>query len=255
MYVIAAVARNGAIGVTDPDGTCRMPWPRLQADTRWFQALTTAANPVRMARHWIRYPRTIAVAGNSWSEALWHTDGNVMICGWKTAQTLPLPLRNRIVIILRDQTSHGAGDWPCKARSFSEAYEKATVTHGAPTVFAIGGSQVYTMAMQHDSCEGLFLTEVDAEYPEATTWWPTDVAWRTGVLQCCGVRYHRHMVSDWIEEPDRPPYRFGIWGRTPCGGLDATWVCHDDYGDWEFLCFSGGGVWVTTTESTAPAHP
>ena len=213
MYVIAAVARNGAIGVTDPDGTCRMPWSRLQADTRWFQALTLAANPVRLARHWIRYPAAIDVAGGSWSEALWHTKGNVVICGWKTAATFPQPLRNRIVVVLRDRTSHGAGDWPCKARTFAEAYEKATVTHHALHVFAIGGSQVYATALQHQACEALFLTEVDSAYPDATTWWPTEVEWQAGVLQSGDVRYQRQEVSDWILEPDRPPYRFGIWGR------------------------------------------
>lgn len=212
MYVIAAVARDGALGITR-DGIPQLPWPRLQQDLRWFQALTTAADPWRMARHWIRYPATVAVAAGSWSEALWSTEGNVMICGWKTAQALPQPLQNRIVVVLRDRTSHGAGDWPCKARTFTEAFEKATVTHQAPNVFAIGGSQVYTAALQHEACGGIFLTEVDAVYPDATTWWPTEIDWHTGVLQCGGVRYHRRMVSNWIEEPDRPRYRFGIWGR------------------------------------------
>ena len=217
MYVIAAVARNGAIGVTDPDGTCRMPWSRLQADTRWFQALTLAANPVRLARHWVRYPAAIDVAGGSWSEALWNTKGNVVICGWKTAATLPQPLRNRIVVVLRDRTSHGAGDWSCKARTFAEAYEKATVTHHALHVFAIGGSQVYATALQHDACSALFLTEVDTDYPDATTWWPIEVDWQAGMLQAGPVRYQRQEVSSWIQEPDRPQYRLGIWMRREMG--------------------------------------
>ena len=214
MILLAAVAQDGAIGVTDPDGTARLPWPRLAADQRWFQTLTTAVRPDRMLRHLCRYPASHGVSSSLWSEALWQTSGNVVICGWRTAQTLPQPLRNRITIVLRDRTSHGAGDWPCKARTFQEAMDKAADIHQAPNICVIGGAQVYAAALQHPTCTEVILTEVAATYPGATTWWPVPIDWIHGQFTCGGVTWTRACTSAWIEEPARPRYRLSGWTRS-----------------------------------------
>ena len=215
MYVIAAVGHDGSLGLTDPDGTPRLPWPRLEADQRWFQTLTTAMHPDRMLRHLCRYPATVGVSSSVWSEALWQTRGNVVICGWRTAQTLPQPLPNRITIVLRDRTVHGAGDWPCKARTFQEALDKARETHQAPNIWAIGGSQVYAAALRHDTCTDVMLTEVEGTFPTATTWWPARLEWGTGRFSCGGVWWYRTLCSPWITTPDRPRYRLSGWIRMP----------------------------------------
>ena len=69
--------------------------------------------------------------------------------------------------------------------------------------------------MNHDTAYLIPLKgSPDAAYPEATTWWPTEVDWQVGLLQAGAVRYRRQHVSPWIQAPDRPRYRLGIWERS-----------------------------------------
>lgn len=227
--VIAALGRGCEIGTT-VDGTPCLPWGTIPQDLRFFQAVTTATHPVKMASHFCHYPAaTVAVAPGRSEPMLWPTDGNVLIGGWRTASTLPLPLPYRKVIQLRDRTSHGAGDWLLKARSLDEALRKAQIL-GAPNIFVIGGSALFREALQHPGCQRVFLTEIDAEFPEADRFFTPGYTRDGGRLHVAHAlpdgtlaieKYHRQTTSRWIEtDPFR--FRFGIWEREPSVTGPAT---------------------------------
>lgn len=207
LSIIAAVARDGAIGMQNG-----LPWPKLQHDMTWFKRITTAYAPFDTARHLIE-------RGMKNSERFIHTPRNACIMGWRTYVSIGETLPQRTSIVLRDTTYYGAGDWPCKARTFSEALEKA-IRLSAAHVFAIGGARVFTEALLHPECHVLYITEVDAHYPEADTWFPwMRLHWNDGILYVynhgCKMPYwfQRHRISPWIQDDMGPKYRLTIWER------------------------------------------
>lgn len=222
--VICAVARDGAIGVTR-DGIPGLPWPRLRHDLRWFQAITTAANPIAMTHAVIDEP-LLAREG-------WHTEGNAVIMGKRTWETLPKRyLASRALYVLTSHPYAATQEMPpgsdVVAAETLEAALNDARKERAPHVFVAGGASVYAEALRHPACERLYLTLVDQEYPEADTHWPWRYCdWEQGVfcdktvrLLASGgreTRFHpawtRTACSDWITEPERPRYRFTIWER------------------------------------------
>lgn len=204
---MAAIARDGAIGQNGG-----LPWLRLRGDMRWFGAITTAVHPSKMAHHFICYPQTVTIAQSLHVEALRHTEGNAVIMGWKTHKAIGHLLFGRKNIVLRDKTAHGFGEWDCKARTLNEALENAAKMQ-CSNIFVIGGAQVFREGLQHPDCERLYLTEIDKEYPNAGTWWSERrIAWGAGRMQSEAL-WMRASMSAYIQEPERPRYRFGVWER------------------------------------------
>jgi dihydrofolate reductase len=130
--IVAAVARNGVIGI---DG--RMPWD-LPEDLRRFKA-TTDGHPVIMGRR--TYESIVERLGG------------------------PLPDRTNVVM------SRGDPDVPAGvvlADSVEAALEAARAT-GADVAYVIGGGSVYEQFLPR--ADRLVLTEVDAA-PEGDTRFP-----------------------------------------------------------------------------------
>lgn len=110
-----------------------MPWGRaLPADLRHFRDLTT---------------------------------GSAVIMGRKTYESIgrPLPNRQNIVLTSGDQS---AGDVTL-ARSLAEALQLAE-----RRAFIIGGGAVYAAALQAGIVDRIYATEVQAEFPNADTFFP-----------------------------------------------------------------------------------
>lgn len=197
--VIAAIGQQGQLGL---DGA--LPWPTLTQDRRWFQALTTAANPFTMAR---------AICADADLSRHWHTESNAVIMGRRTWESLrgPLPKRQHIVV-----TNHELGvdtiAWP--AGSLADAISCAETALHAPQTWVIGGAQLYAEALAHPDCRRLFLTEVDY-HDEADTWFPAAVQF-TGVptVLAGDTRWACTHTGLWIYEPGKPTYRLGIWEKS-----------------------------------------
>lgn len=92
------------------------------------------------------------------------TKNSSVIMGRKTFESMgrPLPDRENIVV------SHSPTSVPgtLSAASLVSAYELARYP-----VFVIGGGQIYKEAI--DDMDRLYVTEVNAEFPEATVFFPT----------------------------------------------------------------------------------
>jgi dihydrofolate reductase len=131
--LIAAVARNGAIGSQNA-----LPW-RLSGDLRRFKALTL---------------------------------GKPLLMGRKTFQSIgaPLPGRDTIVVTRDPAWSHpGAAVAHEIAGALQIARQKAH-TSGASEIFVAGGGEVYAQTI--DLAERLYITEVDLA-PAGDTRFPT----------------------------------------------------------------------------------
>ncbi|WP_237057228.1 type 3 dihydrofolate reductase [Microbulbifer sediminum] len=136
--LIAAVARNGAIGMGN-----RLPW-RISGDLQYFKR-TTLGKPVVMGR--------------------------------KTYESIgrPLPGRDNIVISRNPQWR---ADGVIRVASLEEALERARRSAEAATageIMVIGGAEIYRQALP--LAHRLYLTEVDAEvsgdafFPELGDCW------------------------------------------------------------------------------------
>ena len=199
--LIAAIATDGAIGQAGG-----LPWGRLQRDMQWFRAVTMAADPYRMAQVYCRadpYPVLHQ----------WLITGNLVVCGRRTYETLPKPLLHRHVVVLRQ---HMDDDFPTQtAPSLPVALTESQRLFSPSHCFVIGGVRPFAEALQHPACAVLYLTEVTGTYPKADTWWPATLMGNGPHPQVTmgRHRWRRTCVSPWIEEPDRPRYRFGIWER------------------------------------------
>lgn len=112
------------------------------------------------------------------NDLLWHRDlpadlahfkeltmGGAMIMGSKTYDSIgrPLPGRRSIVLSREPKIVEGV----TVVNSLQAAYE--SVEDGRET-FVIGGGQIYALAM--DSVDVLEVTEVDASFPNADTFFP-----------------------------------------------------------------------------------
>ena len=130
--LIAAVARNGVIGVRG-----QLPW-RLKSDLKRFRALTM---------------------------------GKPVVMGRKTFQSIGRPLDGRDNVVIATQAGFApAGveivpDFPA-AVSLAASLASA---RGVDEVCVIGGGAVFAEAL--DAADLLLITEVDAE-PEGDVWFP-----------------------------------------------------------------------------------
>lgn len=95
------------------------------------------------------------------------TDGAPLIMGRKTWESLPkrpLPGRQNIVITRRH---HYRAPGAVVVHSLEEAVATASM---APEIFIIGGAEIYRLALPLAS--RLYLTAIDAEAPDADTYFP-----------------------------------------------------------------------------------
>jgi dihydrofolate reductase len=240
LYLIAAIARDGAIGVT-LDGTPGLPWPRLRRDLQWFKALTMASDPLDLAAF-------ILTIGLDAAENM--PVANAVIMGRKTWESLgskELPNRRNIVI----STTHPVNWLPPDtlfASQLCHAIDLAEVLQ-TPHTFVIGGARPFAEALRHPALEALFLTEVDEEYPDADTHWPAAVdplAWSLGEMTdgTPGSCWHRAACSQWLEEAGCPRYRLGMWKREQQSSLPS----HDVSQEPTVKCSREACSWQGTEE-------
>lgn len=91
------------------------------------------------------------------------TTGGSIIMGRKTFESIGRPLPDRENIVVSHTPTGVQGT--LTAGSLRSAYELARYP-----IFVIGGGQIYSQAM--DELDTLYVTEVDATFPEATVFFP-----------------------------------------------------------------------------------
>lgn len=227
--LIAAIAHDGALGQGGG-----LPWGTLDQDMQWFWHITTSLNPLRRAQD------LIAIHEDHGRGMQWDTSPyNALIMGRRTYESLPGPLAGREMIVLTSQApplyeSYDEEQERWHVASFVGAVEVAEKICFAPNAFVIGGARVFQEALQHPGLERMYITEIDAGYPEADTRFPCcDLRGEHNVFEVGKWilwpeplsppsweipddrydRWHRTAVSTWITEPEETRYRFGIWER------------------------------------------
>ncbi len=102
------------------------------------------------------------------------TRGHPIVMGRKTYESLPvrpLPGRTNIVITRQNvEEKYGGEPSVTCVGSWEEALRVATTAAGADEIFVIGGAQIYAMALEY--ADVLHLTQIDAEAPDADTFFP-----------------------------------------------------------------------------------
>lgn len=94
------------------------------------------------------------------------TSGHIILMGRKTFESLPKMLPNRHHIVLSSNN-----DFPSEVEVFksidnvNDKYKKID-----EEIFVIGGGAIYDLFLKY--CDKLYLTEIDAECNEATTYFP-----------------------------------------------------------------------------------
>lgn len=91
------------------------------------------------------------------------TTGGSVIMGRKTFESIGRPLPNRENIVVSRTPTGVQG--VLTAASLEAAYALARYP-----IFVIGGGQIYEQAL--DDMDTLYVTQVDAEFPEATVFFP-----------------------------------------------------------------------------------
>ena len=134
VVIIAAVGRNGAIGLRD-----RLPW-RLPSDLRRFRTMTM---------------------------------GKPVVMGRKTFESLGRPLPGRHLVVVSRDPALRLPDGIDRASTIAEALARAqdlAALHQADDVVVAGGAEIYRSTI--DEAERLAITEVDLA-PEADSTFPT----------------------------------------------------------------------------------
>jgi dihydrofolate reductase len=147
--IIAAIARNGAIGRAGS-----LPWsPReFPEDMAHFKAATMSGR-----------------------------DGNMVIVGRKTFESLPLkvrPLPGRVnVVVTRDAGLLSGGlvaKYPMTLATDADGIDRAIADYRNGFdcgVWVIGGADIYRLMLP--KCDRLLITEVDVDAPDADAFFPT----------------------------------------------------------------------------------
>ena len=94
------------------------------------------------------------------------TSGHTVIMGQKTFESIgrPLPNRRNIVITLDKNYLHHGVDIVYSPKELDALSDKKTEN------FIIGGGQIYKLFI--DKTDKLYITHVDAEFPDADTFFP-----------------------------------------------------------------------------------
>ena len=89
------------------------------------------------------------------------TEGNVVIMGRKTYQSLGKPLPNRINIVL-SRSENFSGENLYSAQDLSEAMEMCCKNWPDKDIFIGGGANLYQQVL--DMVDVMYITEIDAEF-------------------------------------------------------------------------------------------
>ncbi len=141
VVIIAAVGRNGAIGLRD-----RLPW-RLPSDLKRFKGLTM---------------------------------GKPVVMGRKTFASLGRPLPGRHLVVVSRDPALRLPDGIDRAATIADALARAqdlAVLNDADEIMVAGGAEIYRATI--DAADRLLITEVDLA-PEADSTFPTidPAVWR-----------------------------------------------------------------------------
>lgn len=163
LSLIVALADNRVIGINN-----QLPW-HLPADLKHFKAVTT---------------------------------GKPIVMGRKTWESLGRPLPNRLNIVVSRQANfnaEGAEVYTSLADAKQHAEEWAKEQQ-VEEVMLIGGAQLYTMALEADLVDKLYLTRVhltpvgDAFFPEFDA-----------------AKWQKIESKDFEAEEDKPAYTIEVW--------------------------------------------
>ncbi len=174
-HLVVAADKKGGIGQAGA-----LPW-KLKADMRYFKELTTSPDQASIAARYhmdraIKEKRiytleTLIAQLGGIKELPKPTPGarNAVVMGRKTWNSLPerfRPLPDRLNCILSRSLS--AGVFQGSHRIYSQLNEAVTALTQDPTlqnIYIIGGGEIYSQALQHPSCAGIFITDIEAEFP------------------------------------------------------------------------------------------
>ncbi|UYZ85463.1 dihydrofolate reductase [Entomomonas sp. E2T0] len=165
LSIIVALADNHIIGINN-----QLPW-HLPADLKHFKAVTT---------------------------------GKPIIMGRKTWESLGRPLPNRLNIVISRQAdfvAEGAEVYPTLEKAMLRANEWATAQQ-VNEMMLIGGAQLYSMALETNVVDKLYLTRVHLK-PEGDAWFPEfdESLW-------CKAEEQSFAAED-----DKPAYTIEVWNK------------------------------------------
>lgn len=97
------------------------------------------------------------------------TDGNVVVMGRKTWDSLPKkPLKNRLNIVITSQERHF--DDMTAFIPFGEAVSRMKHLNNDDNWFIIGGGQIYKELLPY--CDRVYVTKIFKDYPNVDTYFP-----------------------------------------------------------------------------------
>lgn len=165
LSIIVALADNYVIGINN-----QLPW-HLPADLKHFKAVTT---------------------------------GKPIIMGRKTWQSLGRPLSNRLNIVISRQTdfvAEGAEVYPTLEKAMLRANEWAMAQQVAEMML-IGGAQLYSMALETNVVDKLYLTRVHLK-PEGDAWFP----------EFDESMWYKAETQSFATEDNKPAYTIEVWNK------------------------------------------
>ena len=103
------------------------------------------------------------------------TLGHPVIMGRKNYESIPeqfRPFKNRLNIVVSNQIEYQAPG--CHLfQNLSQAIEFAK-TQDEQEVFVIGGGQIYTEALKNNWVDTMYISHIQAEFPDAHTFFPEE---------------------------------------------------------------------------------
>ncbi|NPA42836.1 MAG: dihydrofolate reductase [Chlorobi bacterium] len=126
------------------------------------------------------------------------TTGGVVIMGRKTYESIGRPLPGRINIVITRREDYPSGGIfiarsPEDALRIARCFDKP--------IYIIGGAEVYQAFLPH--ADTLYLTAIDAQDPEADTFFPLPSS----------PRWIREEAGPLKTDPSGIPFRFEIWRK------------------------------------------
>ena len=94
------------------------------------------------------------------------TTGSTVVMGRKTFESLPKALPNRRNIVISKNK-----DYSAEGAEVADSIESALELTKNDNVFIIGGASIYKAFLPY--AKDIYLTEIEAEYPDADTYFPT----------------------------------------------------------------------------------
>ncbi len=129
------------------------------------------------------------------------TFGHPVIMGRKNYESIPekyRPFKNRLNIVISSQTNYYAPDC-ILVQNLEDALLAAKVNE-EQEVFVIGGGQVYSQALDLGLVDRMYITEVNAVFPEAEVFFPEFIS----------TQWERKKIGDYSRD-EKHKYDFIIF--------------------------------------------